>query len=65
MKKIDEQVILSLCSNNMSVSAVARELHYHRNTVMYHIKQIEKETGLNPQRFYDLVDLVEMVKEGK
>lgn len=63
MKEIEKQVILSLCINNMSVSAVARELHYHRNTVMYHIKQIEKETGLNPQIFYDLMGLVEMVRE--
>ena len=62
MNQVDRNIIKGLADNNMSVNAVSRNLYCHRNTVEYHIKRVEKETGLNPKRFYDLVKLVEMAK---
>jgi len=56
-----KSIIRSMCDNNLSISAVARELSYHRNSIMYHIEKIKEQTGLNPQRYYDLVKLEEMI----
>lgn len=52
-----------MCDNNMSVSAVARELNYHRNTIMFHLRKILEQTGLNPQRYHDLVELEKEVQK--
>lgn len=58
-------IILALAEHDLNLLAVARAMYFHRNNVRYHCEQIHKKTGLNPRRFYDLVKLVEMVKEGK
>ena len=57
-----KSIIRSMCDNNLSIAAVARELSYHRNAIMYHVEKIKENTGLNPQRFYDLIKLEEIVK---
>lgn len=58
------EIILAMAERNMSMTSVARKLHFHRNNVLYHCHQIHEKTGLNPRSFYDLVKLVEMVKDG-
>ena len=71
-KYIDEQsvltgtrrdIVLAMAEHDMNLLAVARAMYFHRNNVKYHCSQIYRITGLNPRRFYDLVKLVEMVKE--
>ena len=44
-------VILALVDNNLNVSEVARIMHYHRNTIVYHIETVKKMTGLDPMTF--------------
>jgi len=63
MNDTEKKIIRSLCNNNLSVCATARELYYHRSTIERHIKRIKGKTGLNPQKYYDLVKLEEMIKE--
>lgn len=41
----------ALFANGMNVSATARALYMHRNTLMYRLKVICKKTGLNLQNF--------------
>lgn len=38
-------------ANNMNIAETARQLHMHRNTLLYRIEQIENETGLDIRRF--------------
>lgn len=57
------KIILYLADNKMNVSAVARQLYMHRNTVDYHIRRIKQITGKDPLNFYDLYILVLLVKE--
>ena len=57
------KIILALADNKMNVSAVARQLYMHRNTVDYHIRRIKQITGRNPLNFYDLYILALLVKE--
>ena len=56
------QVILSFAKHNMKTAPVARELHYCRQAIDYRLNQIKQKTGLNPWGFFDLCELVEMVK---
>lgn len=58
-----KQIILLLAENNMCLSATAKNGFRARTTVDYHIRKILKDTGLNPNNFYDLCKLVEMAKE--
>lgn len=54
--------ILAMAECDLNEAKVARVMHYHRNNVVYHCERIYKETGLDPNKFYDLVKLLEMVK---
>ena len=48
---------------NMNVTDVAHAIFAHRNTVLYHLDKVKRQTGFNPRRFYDLVELVKMAQE--
>lgn len=58
---LQAEIIRNMCELDMNVSAVAENVYLHRNTVIYHLRKITEQTGLNPMRFYDLVKLKEMV----
>ncbi len=38
-------------NNDMNIAETARQLHIHRNTLLYRLEQIENETGLDIRRF--------------
>ena len=42
-------------NNDLNVSLTSRELYMHRNTLIYRIDKIKRETGLNIQKFSDAV----------
>lgn len=60
MNDLQKSVIIALADNDMGVERAAKAMHYHHNTVMYHIENIYKKTGLNPRCFFDLAKLYEM-----
>ena len=39
--------------NSLNVSETSRKLYLHRNTLMYRLDKVEKETGLNIRKFSD------------
>lgn len=65
MTNTQKNVIISLAENDMRVSSVAEHLNYHRNTIIFHIKRINELYGLNPLRFYDLIQLLDMCELDK
>lgn len=56
----DVEIIEAMCDNDLNLSKVARALFQHRNTIVYHLDKIKKNTGLDPRKFYELVKLKEM-----
>lgn len=52
------ETIVSLAKNNMNARATARAMFVHYQTVMYNIKMIRRNTGLDPLNFYDLQKLL-------
>lgn len=63
LTKTQAEVIVKMAKNNINAAATAREMFMHRNTVDYHIRMIQRNTGKNPLNFYDLQDLLIMAKE--
>ncbi|GAB3472707.1 CdaR family transcriptional regulator [Nocardiopsis coralliicola] len=44
-------------ATDLSASAAARQLHTHRNTVLYRLDQIARRSGYDPRRFTDAATL--------
>lgn len=61
----DEDVILGLAECNMCVSQTAKKVYLAQYTTWKRIYKIRTLTGLDPLNFYDLVELVQAVKDGK
>ena len=40
-----KSIIRSMCDNNLSITAVARELNYQRGSIMYRVEKIKERTG--------------------
>ena len=52
------ETIVSLAKNNLNMRATAREMFVHYHTVIYNVKMIRRNTGLNPLELDDLRDLL-------
>lgn len=63
MNKEDAHIVIAMANHNTNVTDVARAIFAHRNTVLYHLNKVKQQTGLDPRRFYDLVELVKMAQE--
>lgn len=53
---IDSEMLTTInrfLQNNMNIAETARQLHMHRNTLIYRIEQVEKQTGLDIRKFED------------
>lgn len=62
LKDLDYEIILAMADNDMNETQVSQKLYMHRNSIVYHCQKIKRITGKDPTRFYDLHDLVRMVK---
>ncbi len=54
--KLDEETQVTIhkfFENSLNVSETARQLYIHRNTLVYRIEKLEKETGLDIRNFDD------------
>lgn len=45
--------VFTFFDNNLNISETARQLHVHRNTLVYRLEKIEKKTGLDVRIFED------------
>ena len=55
-ENIDEEILSTVAKffeNNLNVSETSRKLFVHRNTRVYRIEKLEKETGLDVRTFED------------
>ena len=61
----DLKIILAYADANMNATQAAKLVFYCRETLYDHLATIYLVTGLNPRNFYDLIELIKRVKEGK
>lgn len=60
IRDLEDELILtaeSFMENNLSISATARALYIHRNTLIYRLDKIAAGTGLDIRRFEDALKL--------
>lgn len=60
---LEKLIIESMADFNLNTTDVANHLMYHRNSILYHLNKIKQFSGLDPRKFYDLVKLLELIKE--
>lgn len=58
MTRTHAEIIIGLAENGLNMNATGRILYLHRNTVHYHVRQIYKQTGLDPRDYYDMGKLL-------
>ena len=54
LTEADTAVLRAFADHNMDTSKTARALYMHRNTVVYHLDKIQKQTHVDPRSFYGL-----------
>lgn len=55
-ESLDSELISTIdrfLQNNLNIAETARQLHMHRNTLIYRLEQIKKKTGLDLRNFED------------
>ena len=63
MTNLEAVIVIAMAKNNLNVTVVANTLPMQRNTVLYLLDKIERETKLNPRHIRDLIDLLEIALE--
>lgn len=67
-KTLNKELILTLeevLKSNLSLTKAAKNLYIHRNTLMYRIEKIHKETGLDIRNFKDATYLYMLYMNNK
>ena len=63
LSRREQEVVLAMADCDLRQASVARRLDTMPSAIQYNIERIITKTGLDPRRFYDLQDLLDMVKE--
>lgn len=50
-----------LADRDINIAKTATELFMHRNTLVYRLDMITLKTGLDPRKFWDLVNLLKVL----
>ena len=63
MTNDDKALLRAYAENNMNRAQTSKAVYLHTNSIRYRFAVIRRETGLDPQCFYDLVKLLGIAKE--
>ena len=64
LTKAEEDMLILLADNRMSVTAVAKESYYSRKAVYDRLRGIKSRTGIDPLDFWGLHRLLSMIEIG-
>lgn len=56
-------VVIAFADNDMSLTKTASAVFYSAANIQHYLRKIAQLTGLDPKKFYDLVELVRKIKE--
>lgn len=65
LNDVEIDVIKKMAEHDLNVSRVAEVIGYSRRQTYRYVESIEKKTGLNPRKFYDMMKLINIAKEKK
>ena len=60
MEDRDRKLLKAYAENNMSMKKTSGAVYLHYNSIRYRFRLIQRETGLDARKFWDLVKLLEM-----
>lgn len=60
----EQNILRAMARNSLNITKCATELHYHRNTLEYHIAKIKKKHGHDPKTFGGLCELLDLLESG-
>ena len=63
--ELEKRIVLNFARCNMSITKTALKMNYARNSIAYHLRQVKKKTGRDPKKFFELAQLVLMIKRGE
>ncbi len=63
--ELEKRIVLNFARCNMSITKTAQKMNYARNSIAYHLRQVKKKTGRDPKKFYELAQLVLIIKRGE
>ena len=63
LNEIQCEIILTLADTSLCVAETARKMHFHRNTIKYHIDLTKRDTGLDPLNFADMEKLLWLIAD--
>jgi carbohydrate diacid regulator len=55
--------LLCLLDNNLNLTATAKDLYIHRNTLLFRLKKLKESTGLDPCRFFNHAILCKIISK--
>nr|DAN41049.1 MAG TPA: PucR C-terminal helix-turn-helix domain [Caudoviricetes sp.] len=58
LPKLLRDVVIDYADNDMNRAAVAKKYGVSSAAVHYRLNQVQEMTGLDPRKFYDLVELL-------
>lgn len=56
-------IIRALCKRWDKPTDLSNRLYLHRNTIIYHLKEIKRKTGLDPYCYHDMTKLLELLED--
>jgi len=59
------KTIIAFADNNMNRTLTGRELFISNTAVYFRLKRINTMTGINPEKFYGLIELLSKIKRGE
>ena len=65
LTELEKRIVLNFARCNMSITKTAQKMNYARNSIAYHLRQVKKKTGRDPKKFYELAQLVLIIKRGE
>lgn len=62
MTERQKEIIIALAENDMNQLRTSKAIYYSLTSLRYHIRKIKEQTGLDPNRFFDLAKLFAKAK---
>jgi sugar diacid utilization regulator len=62
---IQQELITLFAECDMNMSEASRRGYIHRNTISYHFDEVKKNTGIDPRKFFGLVELLNDINNSK
>lgn len=59
----ETEIIIRMADCNLNAKKVAEQMYLARSSLIYHIDNLTKKTGLDARKFYDLVKLLDLLEK--